>query len=202
VPRTSLPRARALAAPAALLALCALGLGACANTLQDQRVAPSFLEPLVMQDEYPVYWLGGAFHRLAIISVARDPSGAYAIKYGDCLQGGENVCVTPLQIVTSPDNSFRPGGSTAQRPLSVRGVRSILAQGGKTIEVPTGAVVVDIYADSPALARAAAETMVGINLDQVPGTPLPRPLPSSGFAQKPLRSQEPAPAPIAHALSD
>jgi hypothetical protein len=201
VPRTSLTRARALAASTALLALCALSLDACANTLQDQQVAPSFLEPLVMEDEYPVYWLGGAFRRLAIISVARDPSGAYAIKYGDCLQGGENVCETPLQIVTSPDNSFRPGGSTAQRRLSVRGVRGILAQRGKTIELSTGAVVVDIYADSPALARAAAETMVAINVDQVPGTPLPRPLPNSGFAQKPLRSQQPPAVPISYPLS-
>ena len=144
-----------MAAFAALLALSALGLSACANTLQDQPVEPSFLEPLVMQDEFPVYWLGGAFHRLPIISVARDPSGAYEIQYGDCTQGGEDVCVTPLQIVTSPDNSFRPGGSTPQRHISLRGVPSTVAQGGKAIVVPTGGVVVDIYANSPTLARAA-----------------------------------------------
>jgi hypothetical protein len=185
-----------------LLALCGLGLSACASTLQDQAVAPSFLEPLVMQDEYPVYWLGGAFHGLAIISVARDPGGAYTIKYGDCRQGGENVCVTPLEIVTSPDNSFRPGGSTAQRRISVRGLPSTAALGGRTIEVSTGGVVVDVYADSSALARAAAETMVTINAARLPGAPLPRPLPDTGFAQKPLVSQKPPVAPVAHGLSD
>jgi hypothetical protein len=191
------PRIRALAASATLLALVGLGLGACANTIQDQRVAPSFLEPLVMQDEYPVYWLGGAFHGLPIISVARDPSEAYAIKYGNCIQGGENVCVTPLEVVTSPDNSFRPGGATPQRRISVRGVASTAAQGGRTIEVSTGGVVVDVYADSPALARAAAAAMVSINAVQLPGTPLPRPLPDTGFAQKPLASQQPPLAPLA-----
>jgi hypothetical protein len=179
----------------ALCALCPLGLSACANTLQDQRVAPSFLEPLVMQDEYPVYWLGGAFHGLAIISVARDPGAAYTIKYGNCRQGGENVCVTPLEIVTSPDNSFQPGGSTPRRRIAVRGAASLAAQGGKTIEVSTGTVVVDVYADSAALARAAAQTMVAINSMQLPGAPLPRALPDTGFAQKPLKSQQPPLAP-------
>ncbi len=152
------PRARGPAAgSAALLALCALALGACGNTLQDEPVAPSFLEPLVMQEEFPVYWLGGAFRRLPIINVGRDSSGAYEIQYGNCTQGGENVCVTPLQIVTSPDNSFRPGGSTPQRPVTVRGAPGTVAQSGRTIELSTGGVVVDIYAASPALARAAAE---------------------------------------------
>lgn len=192
---------RALLASTALLALCGLALSACANTLQDEAVAPSFLEPLAMQGEYPVYWLGGAFRGLAIISVGRDASGAYTIKYGNCKQGGENVCVTPLEIVTSPDNSFRPGGSSAQRTISVRGVASTSAQGGRTIEVSTAGVVVDIYAESVALARAAAEEMVSINAVELPGTPLPRPLPTTAFAQKPLVSQQPPAAPLAPSAS-
>jgi hypothetical protein len=170
-------------------------LSACANTIQDERVAPSFLEPLAMQREYPIYWLGGAFRDLPIISVAHDASGAYTIKYGNCRQGGESVCVTPLEIVTSPDNSFRPGGSTPQRAISVRGVASTLAQNGRTIEVSTGGVVVDVYADSPALAHAASEAMVSINAVELPGSPLPRPQPTA-FAQTPLPSQQPPVAPI------
>ncbi len=190
------PRLRAFLAAAALLTLCGAALGACANTLQNEAVAPSFLEPLAMQSEYPVYWLGGTFRKLPLISVGRDVSGAYTIKYGDCRQGGENVCVTPLEIVTSPDNSFRPGGSTARRTISVRGVASTSAQGGRTIEVSTAGVVVDIYADSVALARAAAQAMVSINAVELPGAPLPRPLPTTTFAQKPLLSQQPPAAPL------
>ncbi len=156
---------------------------------------PSFLEPLVAQDEYPVYWLGATLQGLPIISVARDPGGAYTIKYGNCRQGGENVCITPLEIVTSPDNSFRPGGSTPQRAIVVRGVRSVAAQNGRTLVIPTGAVVVDIYADSAALAHAAAQTMVAINSPQLPGAPLPPARPVTGFAGKPLPSQQPSPSP-------
>jgi hypothetical protein len=200
-PPARAPRSRFLSVarillPAALAMLCALTLGACANTLQDEAVAPSFLEPLAMQTEYPVYWLGGTFRGLGITSVGHDASGAYTIKYGNCTQGGENVCVTPLEIVTSPDNSFRPGGSTAQRTISVRGVASTSAQGGQTIEVSTAGVVVDVYANSVALARAAAEEMVSINAVQLPGTRLPRPLPTTAFADKPLLSQQPPVAPV------
>jgi hypothetical protein len=180
---------------AALAALCALAPGGCGDSLQDQTVSPASLEPLVMQDEFPVYWLGAVFHRLAITGVGRDPGGAYEIQYGNCAPGGENVCVTPLQIVTSPDNSFLPGGAARYSTVRVRGVRGLTAQGGDTIELRTGAVVVDIYADSPSLARAAAGTMVRINAVDLPGAPLPRPSRDTGFAARPLPSQQPPFAP-------
>jgi hypothetical protein len=180
---------------AGLALLGALGLGACANTLQNQPVAPSFLEPLVAQEEFPVYWLGGVFHRLGITRVSRDLSGAYEIQYGNCSLGGENTCVTPLQVVTSPDNSFLPGGAAPRRPVLLRGVRGLSLQGGSTLVVPTGGVVVDLYADNPALARAAAEAMVRIAAPDLPGAPLPRPLPNTGFGERPLLAQQPPRAP-------
>ncbi|HXA55060.1 MAG TPA: hypothetical protein VNV37_09335 [Solirubrobacteraceae bacterium] len=179
----------------ALLGLCALGLGACADTLQDRPAPPSVLEPLVMEEHLPVYWLGGTFRRLGITDVGRDPSGAYEIQYGNCLVGGESTCVPPLAIVTSPDNSFLPGGDTARREVSVRGVHGRAEQGGRTLIVATGGVVVDLYADSAALAHAAAETMVAIGAPGIPGAPLPPPLPDTGFGERPLPSQQPPFAP-------
>jgi hypothetical protein len=181
--------------------LCALGLGACANTLQDQPVTPSFLEPLIAQEGLPVYWLGGVFQWMGITRVSRDPSGAYEIQYGNCILGGQNACATPVQIVTSPDNSFLPGGTAPQRPVLVRGVHGLSSQGGNTIVVPTGGVVVDLYADSPALARAAAEAMVRIASPDLPGAPLPRPLPNTGYGEKPLPSQQPPLAPAGWAAA-
>jgi hypothetical protein len=193
-------RARPLAVLASLV-LCASGLGACANTIQDQPTAPGSLEPLVMQEGFPVYWLGGAFHRLAITHVGRDPSGAYEIQYGNCVVGGENVCVTPLQVVTSPDNSFLPGGGATQRTVLLRGVRGRSTLGGKALSLPTGGVVVDISADSPALARAAAEAMVSINAPGLPGGPLSPSLPNTGYGERPLPSQQPAIAPSGGAVA-
>jgi hypothetical protein len=178
-----------------LLLLGAYGLSACANTLQDQPTPPSALEPLVMQEAFPVYWLGGTFQGLPITHVGRDPSGAYEIQYGNCLVGGESVCVTPLQIVTSPDNSFLPGGAAARSAVLVRGVRGHSALGGRALMLPTGGVVVDLYANRPALAHAAAEAMVRINSLSLPGAPLARPLSNSGYGERPLPSQQPAIAP-------
>ncbi len=56
----------------------------------------------------------------------------------------------------------------------MRGVaRGRRAAAGATIEIPTGGVVVGIYADSPRLAAAAAQTVVPINEAGAPGAPLP-----------------------------
>jgi hypothetical protein len=175
--------------------LGACGLSACANTTQDQPTSPGALEPLVTQEAFPVYWLGGTFRGLPVTHVGRDPGGAYEIQYGNCVVGGESVCVTPLQIVTSPDNSFLPGAGAAQSAVFVRGVRGRSALGGRALTLPTGGVVVDLYADSPPLAHAAAEAMVKINALSLPGAPLAPALPNTGYGERPLPSEQPAIAP-------
>jgi len=178
---------------AALAALCAVALGGCGNTLQDQPVAHNVLENVLLSP-YPVYWLGGSFERLAITEVARDPSGATSFQYGDCLEGGQGTCVAPLRVVTSPDNSFLPAGAYASyRAARVRGVPAVLAQGGDTVEMATGPVVVDIYARTPRVAAAAAQTVVPINTSGEPQAPLPARLSATGFAEEPLPAQMPPP---------
>jgi hypothetical protein len=188
VPRLRLARHRPLALLA--LALCTLVLGGCGNTLQDQPISHTTLEGLILAP-YPVYWLGGSFQRMAITEASEDPSGAYTVQYGDCAEGGQNTCVARLRVVTSPDNSFIPTGSQPHRTIRIRGVTGVAAQGDETIELPTAGVVVDIYANSRVLARAAAETAVPINAVGAPGTPLPSPLPNTGFGEQPLPGQAP-----------
>ncbi|MGO9448079.1 MAG: hypothetical protein ACLQQB_01750 [Solirubrobacteraceae bacterium] len=174
--------------------LCALGLGACGNTLQDQPIPHNELEDLLLAP-YPVYWLGGSFHGLQITEAARDPSGSFIVQYGDCLEGGQSVCVTPLKIITSPDNSFVPGEgpATSRRSASLRGTDGFIAERGDAISIPTGPVVVDIYAHTPELARAAAATAVPVNYPGAPGARLASPLPNTGFGERPLPSQVPNP---------
>jgi hypothetical protein len=174
--------------------LCALALGACGNTLQDQPIPHNELEDLLLAP-YPVYWLGGSFHGLQITEAARDPSGSFIVQYGNCLEGGQSVCVTPLKVITSPDNSFVPGEgpATARRHVLLRGVGGYLAERGDAISIPTGPVVLDIYAHTPELARAAAATAVPINYPDAPGAQLAAPLPNTGFGERPLPSQVPNP---------
>jgi hypothetical protein len=172
-------------------ALSAALLCACGDTLQTKPIPHNNLETMVVSP-FPVYWAGGSFRGLAITDATHDASGAFSVQYGNCLQGGQGVCVSPLRVVTSPDNSFLPGASAAGRTTQVRGVRALLARGGRTIVLATGSVVVDIYATTAGLADAAAQAIVPIN---APGTPqggLPAPLPDSGFGAKPLPSQTPA----------
>jgi hypothetical protein len=187
--RARAPR-RALAA--ALLAMCTATLADCGDTLQDQPIAHNALESLLMAP-YPVYWLGHSFQGLAITEAAHDPSGAFSVRYGDCLEGGQGTCVAPLRMVTSPDNSFLAGGSAPRRARRIRGIAAVVAQRGRTIEIPTAGVVLSIYAQNARLARAAAETAVAINEIGAPGEPLAPRLANTGFGERPLPAQIPSP---------
>ncbi|HEX3910440.1 MAG TPA: hypothetical protein VHW67_07050 [Solirubrobacteraceae bacterium] len=179
---------------ATLLALgaLALALDACGDTLQDQPLPHNTLESLLVAP-YPVYWLGRSFQGMEVTSAAHDPSGAFAVQYGDCVEGGQSTCVPAVRIVTSPDNSFLAGGTTPRRSASLRGVPVVLAQRGHTIEIPTGGVVIGVYAHTSHLAAAAARTLVPINQVGEPGAPLPARLPDTGFGSTPLPSQVPSP---------
>lgn len=174
-----------------LAALCALALGACADTVQRRPIAHNILEGLVVAP-YPVYWLGSSFRGMAVTEAIHDPGGAYSVLYGDCLQGGQGTCVAPLRVVSSPDNSFLPGGATPTQTRTIRGLPATIAQGGRTIILATGGIVVGIYATDRAVASAAARTIVPINEVASPGDPLPARLPDSGFGDQPLPSQVPS----------
>ena len=177
---------------AATLALCAGVAGACGDTVQDQPIPHDALEALVLAP-YPVYWLGRSFQGIAVTEAARDPSGAFSVQYGDCLEGGQGTCVPPLRVVTSPDNSFVPGASAPHSTRSIRGAPAVVAQRGRAIAIPTGGVVVAIYGLTPRLAAAAAQRAVPINASAEPGAPLPARLPDTGFGASPLPAQVPPP---------
>jgi hypothetical protein len=179
-------------AAASLTALCALGLGACANTLQNTPIPHNTLEGLEMAP-FPVYWLGRSFHDMVVSEATHDASGSYSVQYGNCAEGGEGTCVHPLRVVSSPDNSFLPGGSTAKHLTTIRGAAAVLEQTGRTVVIATAGVVVDIYAANAHIAQAAAQTIVPINFLGAPEAPLPAALPNTGYGEMPLPAQVPRP---------
>jgi hypothetical protein len=181
---------RRLASPT-LACLCALVLGACGNTLQTQPIPHNILESLIISP-YPIYWLGGTFQGLPVSEAAHDPGGAYRIEYGNCIEGGQATCVPALSIITSPNNSFLPGGSLAHTSVPLRGVTAAFLRGGRTIAIATGPVVVDIYAKDARLAQQAARTAVPINRIAAVQSPLPEPLAPTDFVTKPLPVQIPS----------
>jgi hypothetical protein len=195
--RPSLVPARRTSLGASLLAvlwasLCGLAVVACGSTLEEQPVAANTLESLIAAREYPVYWLGNSFQHLGVSEVSRDSGGAYTVQYGSCVSGGQLGCAAALKIVTSPENSFVAHGPAGLRTVPMRAVDAFVSNDGQTVEIPTGAVVVSVRADSAALAHAAARAIVPINpIDGVglPAAPLPKPLPATDFATDPLPSQ-------------
>ncbi len=181
---------------AVLCTLGALALGSCGNTIQDEPIGASPLEAVMLTSHFPVYWLGLSFGGLQVTDVYEDPGGAITIHYGDCLVGGQYTCVRPLSIVTSPDNSFLPGGAANAQAVRIRGVSGTLAQSATTLAIPTGVVVVSIYAQRPALAQDAAHMMVPLNEVGLPEMGLPKALPDAGFDRLPLPSQVPPAASV------
>jgi hypothetical protein len=171
------------------LCVSALAVVACGSTLEEQPIAPSSLESVIAVREYPVYWLGNSFHHLSVSEISRDSGGAYTVQYGSCVSGGEFTCESPLAVVTSPENSFVAHGPAGVRNLTLRHVSAFVSPDGHTIEIPTGAVVVSVRANSAALARAAARAIAPINTVGVPEAPLPKALPTSRFATEPLPLQ-------------
>jgi hypothetical protein len=95
-------------------------------------------------------------------------------------------------VVTSPDNSFLPGGAAARAHTTIRSVPAALTSDGRSVIFATAGVVVGIYAQEAQLAAAAAQTVVPINEPSSPGEPLPPALPDTGFAETPLPAQLPA----------
>jgi hypothetical protein len=169
--------------------VCACLLAGCGDTIQSQSPPASALETLEVTQHYPVYWLGLSFDGLRLSAVSSDPSGAYSLQYGSCVSGGPETCVAPVELVSSPDNSFLPGaggGAGAQ----IRGVKALLLQGGRVVEIATGAGVIDIHARRRRLALAAAQQMVPVNELGHPGEALPKALPDTKFAQRPMEGQQ------------
>lgn len=164
---------------------CACSLGACADALQYQTLGTRAALAAVSTRAYPVYWLGRAFHGLPLSGLTHDSGGAYTMAYGVCVIGGQNTCVTALRVVTSPDNSFVPGGSQGRSEAVIRGRRALLADRGATIELASGSVVLDIYANSARLAYEAARDLFPINAPGAPRVVLPAPTADSHWETVP-----------------
>jgi hypothetical protein len=176
---------------APLVLLGALLLGGCGNTLQDEPIGAQTLERVIVKNDFPVYWVGLRFAGMQVTRASMESSGAVTVDYGDCTVGGQYTCVTPLTIVTSPDNSFVPGGAASATRFRLRGVQARALRGGKTIAVATGPIVVTVMARDLTLAWAAAQAMSPLNEAALPEAPLARPLPDTGVDRIPLEGQLP-----------
>ena len=199
--RRRFPRGRFLARALAALAavLCALALGACGNTLQDQPIPHNALESLLLAP-YPVYWLGGSFHGLQITEASHDPSGVVHRPVRR-LPGRRPEHVRAAAEGHHLARQQLRARRRLRRPRAariVRGVGGHLAERGEAIAIPTGRGRPRHLRPHPALARAAAAHG---RADQLPRrarrAAAPRRCPNTGFGDTPAALPGAQPADVA-----
>ena len=90
--------------------------------------------------------------------------------------GGGGSCTLPLQVTTVIYrlHSNQPLGP--QRNMLIRGVPATVYDEGRSIELYSGRVAIDIFSDTFARARAAALQLRPLNASGSAAGPLPRPV--------------------------
>lgn len=173
-PRPELPSRGRRLALAAVCALAALLPSAC-GTSQPSPVPDVELAAAQTFPYFPVYWVGRSFEGRPLASV--DGLDGYITKVGDGVYYGNCVqkktifesgsCQLLLQITTVvyQRHSNQPLGP--QRNILIRGVPAVVYDEGRSLELYSGHVAIDIFSNGLRHALHAAEQLYPIN---APGT--------------------------------
>ncbi len=162
-------RRRVATALGAVLLAAALASGC--GTAHPKPLDASELAQAQTFPYFRVYWVGPSFlgHALS----AADGQNGYinsvgdSVYYGDCVHGkgifGGGSCVLPLQVTTVVYILHSNAALGHQRNIVVRGVPATVYDEGRSIEVYSGRVAIDIFSDAYAHALAAAEQLLPLN---------------------------------------
>ncbi len=174
------------AAALALLVLLATGCGT-------GHPAPINARELAEAQSFPyyrVYWVGPAFQgqRLSAADGLRgyiDKIGD-SVYYGDCVKSkgifGGGSCELPLQVTTVIYRLHSNAPLGPQRNIVVRGVPATVYDEGRSIELYTGRLAVDIFSNTYARALAAANVLLPINAPGSASGELPPPVYCPGLS--------------------
>ena len=181
--RAAAPLLAAVAIAAALVALgCATG--------PPGPIARGDLAEAQTFPYFKLYWVGPRFAGRPLAAV--DGLKSYissvgdSVYYGDCLQskgvfsGGS--CRLPLQVSTV---IYRPHSNTTlgpQRNIVERGVPATVYDEGRSLELYTGRVAIDIFSDSYAHALKAASELRAVNAPGSSSGGLPAPIYCPGLS--------------------
>ena len=177
---------------AALLlgAICfAVALGGCA-TGHPKPIARTELAEAETFPYYRVYWVGPSFEGHALS--AADGLRGYintvgdSVYYGDCVRSkgifGGGSCLLPLQVTTVIYRLHSNATLGPQRNTIVRGVPATVYDEGRSIEIYTGRVAIDIFSDTFAGALRAAQKLIPLNAPGSASGPLPPPVYCPGLS--------------------
>ncbi len=123
---------------------------------------------------FTVYWVGRSFDGVPLTAAdtQRDYNAVAGerVYYGNCDKPSSIVstvgCRLPLEIATVDYykiDSRRNIGLGTRTVTAIRGVPAVIFDGGRSIQIYTSKLAIDIYADTPARAMAAAELVGPMN---------------------------------------
>ena len=139
---------------------------------------------------YRVYWVGPAFqgHKLTAADGRRGYNEKIgdSLYYGDCVKSkgifGGGSCVLPLQVTTVVYRLHSNTPLGPQRNIVVRGVPAAVYDEGRSIEIYTGRVAIDVFSNTFARALAAAQRLLPINAPGSASGDLPPPVYCPGLS--------------------
>jgi hypothetical protein len=157
---------------AALLAAAAcVAAGGCANS----QPAPVGVRELAEAQAFPfyrLYWAGPRFGSLPLAAADGlrnyDTATGDSVYYGSCVSGkssalGGSGCVLPLQIDTLVYVRHANASLGAQRNTILRGVPAVIYEGGRSIELYSGRLAIDVFAEGPSAGLRAIRALRPLN---------------------------------------
>jgi hypothetical protein len=139
---------------------------------------------------FKLYWVGPSFagQPLAAVDGQRVYISSFgdSVYYGDCVHGkgifGGGSCLLPLQVTTVIYRLHSNSTLGPQRNVVVRGVPATVYDQGRSIELYTGRVSVDIFSYDFSHALAAATKLLPLNAPGSASGKLPPPVYCPGLA--------------------
>jgi hypothetical protein len=184
--RTSRPWLLAAVAATILAAALASGCGT-------GRPAPIAAGELAEAETFPyyrLYWVGRSFMSFPLAAADGQkgylPSQGDSVYYGDCVHRkgilGGGSCILPLQVTSVIYRLHSNSALGRQRNIVVRGVPATVYDDGRSIELYTGRVAVDLFSDTYAHAYRAAQLLLPLNAPGSASGDLPSPVYCPGLS--------------------
>ncbi len=133
---------------------------------------------------YRIYWVGPSFGGLPLSAV--DGLSGYissvgdSVYYGNCVQSkgifGGGSCRLPLQVTTVVYHRHSNQGLGSQRNILIRGVPAVVYDGGRSLELYSGHVAIDVFSDTFEHALRGSQQLYPINAPGSNKGPLPPPV--------------------------
>lgn len=183
-------RVRAVRAISTLVALCACLLAGGCSTHGPPAISSNELAQAETFPYYEIYWVGRNFAQNQLTAADGqknyDSSIGDSVYYGDCVHGkgilSTGRCHLPLQVTTVIYRLHSNATLGAQRNTLIRGVPATIYEEGRSIEMYSGRVAIDLFASTPAATLAAADELRPLNAPGSDRNPLPLPVYCPGLS--------------------